>query len=110
MLQVKVSVGFNSDVVFQFFTGAGKKKNSLLIQRLLNSPKSSKYDLLVEEEVGEEEEMSSHRLSDRKHKDKRHHHDSESEGRKPKKHKVTLTHWLTHSESGFPRFISSDER
>ncbi|KAI3364726.1 hypothetical protein L3Q82_010856 [Scortum barcoo] len=49
-----------------------------------NPPKSSKYDLLIEEE----EEATRHRHSEKKHKEKRHHHHSDDEdSRKSKKHK-----------------------
>uniref|UniRef100_A0A3Q1EIF8 Peptidyl-prolyl cis-trans isomerase n=1 Tax=Acanthochromis polyacanthus TaxID=80966 RepID=A0A3Q1EIF8_9TELE len=48
-------------------------------------PKSSKYDLLIDEE----EEATSHRHSEKKHKEKKHHHHSDDENsRKSKKHKV----------------------
>lgn len=61
-----------------------KELLALLPHVLLNVPKSSKYDLLLEEE----EEGTSHRHAEKKHKDKKHNHSDDEDTRKSKKSKV----------------------
>lgn len=64
----------------------GVKRSVVLIRRFpLLCSKSSRYDLVIDEE----DEVTGHPHSEKKHKEKKHHHHSDEEdSRKSKKHRV----------------------